>query len=131
MSTPVVPNPPAASGNTLAKPPAWICAIAEKPVASWMTSGVLLSAVPFCVKRATGFPHLVQLPLFAAIFGGSGYMIQAGDPINGSGTTTAWSLTYLFLHAKNAIVSKRPGPIALATAVGLQAGTYGYYYATV
>jgi len=88
------------------------------------------------------------------------YMIQAGDPINGSGTTTgelspfsstdplflalrgtywlrttslcsAWSLTYLFLHAKKAFVSKRPGPIALASAVGLQAATYGYYYSIV
>ncbi|GAA5994831.1 hypothetical protein JCM5350_000905 [Sporobolomyces pararoseus] len=119
------------AGSTLTKPPAWICSIAESPNASWLTSGLLLSAVPFCVKRAVGFPHLVQLPLFAAIFGGSGYMIQAGDPINGSGTTTAWSLTYLFLHAKKAFVSKRPGPIALAGAVGLQAATYGYYYSTV
>ena len=43
----------------------------------------------------------------------------------------AWSLTYLFLHAKNAIVSRRPGPLALVTGVAAQAGCYGYYYATV
>lgn len=43
----------------------------------------------------------------------------------------AWSLTYLFLHGKKALVSKRPGPVALASAVGLQAATYGYYYSTV
>ncbi|GAA5832840.1 hypothetical protein JCM3766R1_007063 [Sporobolomyces carnicolor] len=119
------------TGYTLSKPPAWVCSVAETPNAAWLTSGLLLAAVPFCVKRAVGFPHLVQLPLFAAIFGGSGYMIQAGDAINGSGTTTAWSLTYLFLHGKKALVSKRPGPVALASAVGLQAATYGYYYSTV
>ncbi|GAA5924190.1 uncharacterized protein JCM15063_005569 [Sporobolomyces koalae] len=131
MSTSIASPAAPTSSSTLSKPPAWVCAVAEQPTTAWLTSGVLLAAVPFCVKRAAGFPHLVQLPLFAAIFGGSGYMIQAGDPINGSGTTTAWSLTYLFLHGKKALVSKRPGPIALAATVAAQAGMYGYYYSTV
>ncbi|CEQ39115.1 SPOSA6832_00591, partial [Sporobolomyces salmonicolor] len=111
-----------------------------------------LAAVPLCVKNPLGFPHLVQLPLFAAIFGGSGcvsYMVHVGDPVNGSGTTTgpsssllspcrvsasscpvflAWSLTYLFLNGRKALVSRRPGPIALAAAAAAQAGTYGWYY---
>ncbi|GAA5851009.1 hypothetical protein JCM5353_007179 [Sporobolomyces roseus] len=129
MSTTPVISP--APKDTLKKPPSWICSIAENPQAAWTTSALLLAAVPLCVKAPIGFPHLVQLPLFATIFGGSGYMVKAGDPINGSGTTTAWSLTYLFLHAKNAIVSRRPGPIALVTGVAAQAGCYGYYYATV
>ncbi|GAA6062997.1 hypothetical protein JCM10212_004979 [Sporobolomyces blumeae] len=132
MSTaPSQSAPPVAPTTALNRPPAWVCSVAESPTAAWATSALLLSAVPLCVKTPLGFPHLVQLPLFAAIFGGSGYMIQAGDPINGSGTTTAWSLTYLFLHGRKALASRRPGPIALATAVAAQASTYGYYYSTV
>lgn len=105
-----------------------------------------LAAVPATVKAPLGFPYLVQLPLFAAIFGGTGcvaaagsdseeltsaagrYMIHAGDPVNGSGTATAWSLTYLFLHSKRALVSKRPAPIALTVAVGLFATAEGSDY---
>jgi hypothetical protein len=75
-------------------------------------------------------------------------MISAGDPLNGAGTTTgassrgrtlpcltadfrftAWSLTYLFLHGKKALLSKRPAPIALASVVLAQALAFGAYYA--
>lgn len=122
-----------------------------------------------------GFPYLVQLPLFAAIFGGSGrvvllapwdgkgwelilfgmlyrYMINAGDAVNGAGTTTgafslpistrraegrllvttrgcaAWALTFLFLHSKRALVSRRPAPILLTTAVAALGGVEGWDY---
>lgn len=130
-----------------------------------------LGAVPLTVKLPLGFPHLVQLPLFAMIFGGSGYvrarakdvdtqlipvgcysyMIHAGDPLNGAGTTTgkaeevrdgclkgtanvflaflpAWSLTYLFLHGKKAFVSRRPAPILLSSAMAANVVLYGVEY---
>ncbi|KWU42235.1 pathogenesis-related protein 1-like protein, partial [Rhodotorula sp. JG-1b] len=56
------------------------------------------------------------------------YMIKAGDPVNGAGTTTAWSLVYLFFNGRKALASRRPGPIALSSLVAAQAATYGYYY---
>ena len=85
-------------------------------------------------------------------------MISAGDPLNGSGTTTgasrapfaplsapllpelqaltrppslaraAWSLVYLFLNGRKALSARRPGPVALAGIVAAQAATYGGYY---
>lgn len=60
--------------------------------------------------------------------GTSRYMIHAGDPVNGSGTATAWSLTYLFLHSKRALVSRRPAPIVLTVAMGLFATAEGVDY---
>ncbi|GAA5918100.1 hypothetical protein JCM1841_005253 [Sporobolomyces salmonicolor] len=127
-SAPNAPDAPVATSMVSDKPPAWVCNVAESPITAWSTSALMLAAVPLCVKNPLGFPHLVQLPLFAAIFGGSGYMVHVGDPVNGSGTTTAWSLTYLFLNGRKALVSRRPGPIALAAAAAAQAGTYGWYY---
>ncbi|KAK4052168.1 hypothetical protein OIV83_002463 [Microbotryomycetes sp. JL201] len=101
--------------------------IVERPYFPWFTSACMLANVPSCVKRPIGYPPLVQLPLFALIFGFSGYMIHVGDPLNGSGTTTAWSLIYLF-HAKKAVKSGRPGPIMLSAVVAAQAATFGYFY---
>ncbi|KAM0792979.1 hypothetical protein ACM66B_002733 [Microbotryomycetes sp. NB124-2] len=101
--------------------------IVEKPYFPWLTSALFLTNIPSCVKRPIGYPPLVQLPLFSLIFGFSGYMIHVGDPLNGSGTTTAWSLIYLF-HAKKAIKSGRPGPMLLTAVVAAQAATFGYFY---
>ncbi|GAA5846505.1 hypothetical protein JCM9279_006718 [Rhodotorula babjevae] len=111
-----------------AKLPPWLVSVAESPAIAWSTSGALIAALPLCVRSPVGFPQLIQLPLFAAVFGGSGYMISAGDPLNGSGTTTAWSLVYLFLNGRKALSARRPGPIALAGVVAAQAATYGGYY---
>ncbi|KAM0751614.1 hypothetical protein T439DRAFT_379722 [Meredithblackwellia eburnea MCA 4105] len=102
--------------------------LARSPFTPWTISGILLAAVPTTVRSPTGFPHLVQLPLFAAIFGGAGYMVHAGDPVNGSGTATAWSLTYLFLHGKKSLLSRRPGPMLLSSAVALLASVEGADY---
>ncbi|BGP53269.1 hypothetical protein JCM8202_002594 [Rhodotorula sphaerocarpa] len=129
VSTPAAPPPALAQGpSPTAHFPPWLVRTAEQPTFPWTTSAVLLGAVPLCVKSAIGFPHLIQLPAFAAIFAGSGYMIQAGDPLNGAGTTTAWSLVYLFFNGRTALTSRRPGPIALSSLVATQAATFGWYY---
>ncbi|SCV72710.1 BQ2448_4247 [Microbotryum intermedium] len=122
-----------ASTSTLQTEPArpsLLSSIMTTPYLPWAASAVLLASVPPCVKAPLGFPHLVQLPLFALIFGGSGYMIQAGDPYNGAGTTTAWSLTYLFFHGRKALVSRKPIPILLASTIATQALVAGGFYWT-
>jgi len=91
-----------------------------------------MSALPALVRSPVGFPHLIQLPVFAAIFGGAGYMVQAeaGEPsgANGQGTATAWSLSYLFFNGRKALVSRRPEPIALAATVLVNATLNGWEY---
>ncbi|GJN87767.1 hypothetical protein Rhopal_000722-T1 [Rhodotorula paludigena] len=151
MSAPARPPALAAPPSPTAKLPPWLVRTAESPLFAWSTSGILcasfpalfplshgtddnarprnrLAALPLCVRAPAGFPQLIQLPVFAAIFGGSGYMIRAGDPLNGSGTTTAWSLVYLFLNGRKALTARRPGPLALSGLVAAQAAMYGSYY---
>ncbi|BGP37103.1 hypothetical protein JCM10450v2_001011 [Rhodotorula kratochvilovae] len=128
-AAPAVRSPALAPApSPTAKLPPWLVRTAESPAFAWGTAASLIAALPLCVKRPLGFPTLIQLPLFAAIFGGGGYMISAGDPLNGSGTTTAWSLVYLFLNGRAALAARKPGPIALAGVVAAQAGVYGGYY---
>jgi hypothetical protein len=50
------------------------------------------------------------------------------DTLNGSGTTTAWSLTYLFVNTKRAALSRRIGPISLSSAIAVNAILYGTDY---
>jgi len=52
-------------------------------------------------------PQLAAPPLafrlgFSAVFAGGGYITSCGDYRNGSGTTTAWSLAYLFFYTRQA-----------------------------
>jgi hypothetical protein len=88
-ATPVLVPP------TTPKPKSLLTKVVETPYAPWTTSALLcvspsprllrpltlelydyrLSAVPLTVKAPLGFPHLVQLPLFALIFGGSGCVL--------------------------------------------------------
>ncbi|GEM11983.1 hypothetical protein Rt10032_c18g6000 [Rhodotorula toruloides] len=56
------------------------------------------------------------------------YMVHVGDPLNGSGTTTAWSLIYLLLNTRKAIVARSPAALAVTSVVATQAGLYGSYY---
>ncbi|GAA6005221.1 hypothetical protein JCM10207_002902 [Rhodosporidiobolus poonsookiae] len=131
MSAPASPAaaaPAPAAPSTAASTPRFISQLAQSPLPAWTTSAVLLGALPLCVRNPRGFPHLLQLPAFAAIFGGCGYMIQSGDALNGSGTTTAWSLIYLFFNAKKALKARQPAPRVLAAVAALQAGTYGWWY---
>ncbi|KDN46795.1 hypothetical protein K437DRAFT_268018 [Tilletiaria anomala UBC 951] len=82
-------------------------------------------------------PPFWQLAGFSAVFAGGGYMISAGDSVNGSGTVTAWSLMYLFFHGFSGLrgggggVGGRVQPLALLLSAGtLTLGTlvHGSYY---
>ncbi|BGP13152.1 hypothetical protein JCM10213_000270 [Rhodosporidiobolus nylandii] len=124
------PAPPATlpASPVPSSTPALVSRLATSPYPAWTTSAILLAATPLCVRAPYGFPHLLQLPGFAAIFGGSGYMIKTGDALNGSGTTTAWSLIYLFFNGKKALQARRPVPMGLAGVAAAQAGLYGWWY---
>lgn len=74
-------------------------------------------------------PPFWQVAGFAAIFAGGGYIIDQGDSLNGAGTVTAWSLTYLFFNGLSTI--RRPGPLSallLLSSAGLGAGVHGCHY---
>ncbi|PWN95892.1 ArgJ-domain-containing protein [Tilletiopsis washingtonensis] len=99
-------------------------AAAGVPSASAVASSAALSAAAPRV-----LPPFWQLAGFAAFFAGGGYMIEQGDALNGAGTVTAWSLTYLFFHASSTLRAPTPANLALlASAATVGAGVHGAHY---
>ena len=54
-------------------------------------------------------------------------MIQQGDPINGSGTITAWSLLYLFFNTKSAFRHPISAVLGVST-LTLGTAVHGSFY---
>jgi uncharacterized membrane protein (UPF0136 family) len=84
-------------------------------IPAWCMSGLCAAMLPFNGRPALALPSTMQLLGFTTMFGIAGYAIQQGDPDNGAGIATAWSLTYLFLNARKAWQTPRPAPLLLAS----------------
>ncbi|KAI5809685.1 hypothetical protein DFH27DRAFT_155825 [Peziza echinospora] len=119
---------------------------AESPLPAWATSATLLSLY----KRPSHppLPRPLPLALFATAFLVSGYLTYDSPHISdGSGTTAAWSLLYLFSKdARNALrlssykttppgtgtgalgVWRRIGPLGLLGLVGVNAVTHSWVW---
>ncbi|KZT70225.1 hypothetical protein DAEQUDRAFT_213158 [Daedalea quercina L-15889] len=66
---------------------------------------------------------------FGGIFSGAGYVLLCGDAYNGSGITTAWSLTYLLFNLKNSLKTQRNVvSLGLSAATLASAACYGTEY---
>lgn len=98
---------------------------AESPYPILALSVLNLATVPVSFRKAPGLPHPLISIGFSFIFAGAGYVINTGDTDNGAGIATAWSLSWAFLHAKKAVLSRKPLPIALLGAVTANAYIYG------
>ncbi|KAI1295219.1 hypothetical protein EDD11_007947 [Mortierella claussenii] len=61
-------------------------------------------------RAGSGLPHFGLMMAFTAIWTGSGYMKYMKDPDNGSGTTTAWCMTYMFLNMRRTFRQPKPMP---------------------
>ncbi|CEG68734.1 hypothetical protein RMATCC62417_04939 [Rhizopus microsporus] len=97
----------------------------ESPYPVWALSAFNLATVPASFRNAPGLPHPIVSIAFSAIFAGAGYVVNTGDSDNGSGIATAWGLSWAFLHAKKAILSRKPLPLALLGAVTVNTYVYG------
>ncbi|KAH9947190.1 hypothetical protein B0H21DRAFT_739992 [Amylocystis lapponica] len=72
--------------------------------------------------------HILVL-MSSFIFAGAGYVLSAGDARNGSGISTAWSLTYLFLNLRKSLMPPRsPVSLALTGATVASSVLYGSEY---
>ncbi|KAF9925330.1 hypothetical protein FBU30_004920 [Linnemannia zychae] len=91
--------------------------LAASPYPDWCLSALCAASIPAASKLSPGMPHFGIMMGFSAIWAGSGYMKYAGDAENGSGTTTAWCLTYLFLNLKRTIQQPKPLPSLLIAGV--------------
>ncbi|KIJ69728.1 hypothetical protein HYDPIDRAFT_104343 [Hydnomerulius pinastri MD-312] len=84
---------------------------------------------PNLLRPNVYFPPYLHRVGFSVIFGGAAYVLSCGDERNGSGITTAWSLTYLALHLKKSLKAPRH-PLTLAMSGGAAgcAALYGTEY---
>ncbi|GJJ72545.1 hypothetical protein EMPS_04903 [Entomortierella parvispora] len=91
--------------------------LAASPYPEWSLSALCAASIPVAARLSPAMPHFGVLMGFSAIFAGSGYMKHVGDPENGSGTTAAWCLTYLFLNLRRTIRQPKPVPSLLVAGV--------------
>ncbi|KAH7343230.1 hypothetical protein B0J17DRAFT_641529 [Rhizoctonia solani] len=101
--------------------------IAHSPWPIWMSSALFMSTAGL---KSAGLPPLYQRIGFPFIFVGAGYVLSTGDKRNGSGISTAWSATYLFLNGRNALRARTPSALALTAAATATLSLYGteYFY---
>ncbi|KAI7863593.1 altered inheritance of mitochondria protein 19 [Spinellus fusiger] len=113
------------------KPNLWIDRQANSPFPIWGMSALSFATLPLSVKGAPGMPSVLQSLAFGGIFAGAGYVSHTGDVDNGAGIATAWCLSWAFLNAKSAILSKRPVPLFMVAAVTANTVIYGKKYLQV
>ncbi|KAI0074782.1 hypothetical protein K474DRAFT_1665065 [Panus rudis PR-1116 ss-1] len=99
----------------------------QSPIPIWSLSGLFFATSVFPPNPSRP-PIMIRLG-FGAIFAGAGYVLSTGDARNGSGISTAWSLTYLFLNLRKSL---RPPysllSLSLSGATLASAALYGTEY---
>ncbi|WFD32267.1 hypothetical protein MSPP1_003312 [Malassezia sp. CBS 17886] len=109
---------------------------------AYTLAGLCAAAMPFGLGHAARTagqkappPRLVppfwQLLGFGVFFAAGGYMVDAGDVLNGSGVVTAWSLTYLTfktLPVARHLPRSPVNTVLSASIAALGLGIYGSYY---
>ncbi|KAF9086224.1 hypothetical protein BGX29_008183 [Mortierella sp. GBA35] len=91
--------------------------LAASPYPEWSLSALCAASIPAAARLSPAMPHFGIMMGFSAIWAGSGYMKYMKDAENGSGTTTAWCLTYLFLNLRRTIRQPKPMPSLLVAGV--------------
>ncbi|KAF9426340.1 hypothetical protein BGZ94_006655 [Podila epigama] len=91
--------------------------LAVSPYPEWSLAALCAASLPAAARSAPAMPRLGVMMGFTAIFSGSGYMKYMNDPENGSGTTTSWSVMYLFLNLRRTLREPKPLPSLLVAGV--------------
>ncbi|KAF9104528.1 hypothetical protein BGX27_010057 [Mortierella sp. AM989] len=91
--------------------------LAASPYPDWTLSAICAASLPTAARAASGLPHLGVMMGLTGMWGVAGYMKHMKDPDNGSGTTTAWCLLYLFINMKRTILQPKPMPSLLLAGV--------------
>ncbi|KAL5507695.1 hypothetical protein ACEPAH_5313 [Sanghuangporus vaninii] len=101
----------------------------RSPWPAWSLASIFLASSVLPPKYFPKLPPFPQRLGFSIIMYGAGYVISTGDSLNGSGISTAWSLTYLFWNGRRSFTTLRsPLSIFLAGATALSTGLYGTEY---
>ncbi|PLW11722.1 hypothetical protein PCANC_01961 [Puccinia coronata f. sp. avenae] len=114
----------------------------SSPWPAWSMSALLMASLPTSSRFSgaiypTGLAPAWQVTPLAMVFGLSGYITSVGDCYNGSGTASAWSVIYLFLHGRDSwrhTFARPPRtkaslfPISLSALALSNAVIHGYVY---
>ncbi|KAI5837621.1 hypothetical protein DFP73DRAFT_567771 [Morchella snyderi] len=107
---------------------------AESPLPAWAFSAAILSQLPLARKHnAKLFPRPWTLLLFSSTMALGGWMTYDHAPIDGAGTTAAWSFLYLMVNGvrksvKQLVRLRNPLPLGIAGFAAVNAITHGNYY---
>ncbi|PUU77315.1 hypothetical protein B9Z19DRAFT_1086575 [Tuber borchii] len=111
---------------------------AESPLPACASSIAILSRLPDSKRLYNSrlLPRPWTVLLFSSLFLASGWMAYDNAPIDGAGTTAAWSAIYCIMNGSPRKLGKllRFGRVAPLGIVGLAAAntvTHGYYYLTM
>ncbi|KAK9459385.1 uncharacterized protein V1516DRAFT_679763 [Lipomyces oligophaga] len=115
-----------ASGPETSPISVMISRLAITPIPAWTFSTALLATTP----RARSIPGYLPRPLscvgFSSLIGLGGYMIFDGDPVNGGGFISAWSIMYLMANGQHGFRAIRhPWAAVLSLAAAGNAAMYG------
>ncbi|EJD01730.1 uncharacterized protein FOMMEDRAFT_142261 [Fomitiporia mediterranea MF3/22] len=101
----------------------------QSPWPAWSLASLFLASSALPPGRFPKLPPFPQRAGFSLIMYGAGYVLSTGDSLNGSGISTAWSLTYLFWNARRSFTTLRsPVSMVLTGATAICAGLYGTEY---
>ncbi|KZT06553.1 uncharacterized protein LAESUDRAFT_714280 [Laetiporus sulphureus 93-53] len=99
----------------------------QSPKPVWGLASLFFTSL--LVPPRPEIPPLLLRACFGAIFTGAGHVLSCGDARNGSGITTAWSLTYLLINLRKSLTPPRhPVSLALSGATLASAAIYGTEY---
>ncbi|KAF9355857.1 hypothetical protein BGX26_006044 [Mortierella sp. AD094] len=108
--------------------------LATSPYPDWTLAAIAAASLPASARAplgpsgaaahptsaaivTTGLPRLGVLMAFAGMWTYAGYMKHMKDSDNGSGTTTAWCLLYVFLNTRRTFAQPKPLPSLLMAGV--------------
>ncbi|PWW78968.1 hypothetical protein C7212DRAFT_309488 [Tuber magnatum] len=111
---------------------------AESPLPAWASSIAILYQLPDSKRLYNSrlLPRPWTVLLFSSLFIASGWMAYDNAPIDGAGTTAAWSAIYCIMNGSPRKLGKllrfgRVAPLGITGFAAANTVTHGYYYLTV
>ncbi|RPB05082.1 hypothetical protein L873DRAFT_1825281 [Choiromyces venosus 120613-1] len=109
----------------------------ESPLPALASSIAILCRLPDSKRfyNSRIFPRPWTVLLYSSLFAASGWMTYDNAPIDGAGTTAAWSAIYCIMNGSPRTLGRllrvgRIAPIGIAGFAAVNTVTHGYYYLT-
>ncbi|KAJ1985387.1 hypothetical protein H4R34_000041 [Dimargaris verticillata] len=91
--------------------------LARSPLLPLNNALQCFTATLLAARGRPGFPYPLYSLGFSAMFGVASYMTYCKDYQNGTSVTTAWSLTWVLLHARKALRARAVPAMTIASVI--------------